>query len=151
MGLGDRTLPHTPGAHQHSSKPWDGAWKLMLLSLCFFFSLPRHKCLTDAHFCFQCPVLRAVRVPPDKGRRSRRDETLLFFISIRCRKSLNTLIQKSPFNLHVSKISTNPEKKKKKELGHCLTLQSCRTNPEATNKHGSAQQVSSPTVADDAG
>lgn len=39
VGLGDRTLPHTPGAHQHSSKPWDGAWKLILVSLCCSFCL----------------------------------------------------------------------------------------------------------------
>lgn len=54
VGLGDRTLPHTPGAHQHSSKPWDGAWKLILVSLCCSFSLFLHKCLTDAHSCFPC-------------------------------------------------------------------------------------------------
>lgn len=34
---GDRTLPHTPGSHQHSSKPRD-AWKLQLVFLCFFLS-----------------------------------------------------------------------------------------------------------------
>lgn len=34
---GDRTLPHTPGSHQHSSKPRD-AWKLRLVFLCFFLS-----------------------------------------------------------------------------------------------------------------
>lgn len=39
VGMGDRTLPHTPGSHQHSSKPWDGAWKGILVSLCFSFSL----------------------------------------------------------------------------------------------------------------
>lgn len=52
VGLGDRTLPHTPGAHQHSSKPWDGAWKLILLSL--------HKCLADAHFCLPCSGFECV-------------------------------------------------------------------------------------------
>lgn len=29
--LSDRTLPHEPGAYQHSSKPWDGTWKVGLL------------------------------------------------------------------------------------------------------------------------
>lgn len=49
VGLGDRTLPHTPGAHQHSSKPWDGAWKLILVSLCCSFSpqMP-HRCSLSA-------------------------------------------------------------------------------------------------------
>lgn len=53
VGLGDRTLHHTPGAHQHSSKPWDGAWKLILVSLCCFF------CPQMPHRCsLLLPVLR---------------------------------------------------------------------------------------------
>ena len=121
VGLGDRTLPHTPGAHQHSSKPWDGAWKLILVSLCCSFSFSLHKCLTDAHSCFQCSGFTFLCSPlTESERRARYTKYLLMEINTFLWWENNPLVTSFPFICMCPNISD--------KLGQRSHATGCETN-----------------------